>query len=91
MYIIRQPKNSAKFPFTVPGVPFVPAIAIFFNVLLIVNLNPWTYIRFSVWTALGELLPTEEVGGGGRGRVTSAWLTAAMLKGRLKFKTRKVH
>ena len=70
MYIIRQPKNSAKFPFTVPGVPFVPAIAIFFNVLLIVNLNPWTYIRFSVWTALGELLPTEEVGGGGGGRVT---------------------
>ena len=70
MYIIRQPKNSATFPFTVPGVPFVPAIAIFFNVLLIVNLNPWTYIRFSVWTALGELLPTEEVGGGGGGRVT---------------------
>jgi len=64
MYIIRQPKNSATFPFTVPGVPFVPAIAIFFNVLLIVNLNPWTYIRFGVWTALGELCQLKRVGVG---------------------------
>ena len=64
MYIIRQPKNSATFPFTVPGVPFVPAIAIFFNVLLIVNLSPWTYIRFGVWTALGELCRLKRVGVG---------------------------
>ena len=54
MYIIRQPRNSATFPFMVPGVPFIPALTIFFNVLLLVMLNHWTYIRFSVWMALGE-------------------------------------
>jgi len=56
MYIIRQPKNSATFPFMVPGVPIIPAITIFFNVLLLVKLNHWTYIRFSVWMALGLLV-----------------------------------
>ena len=54
MYIIRQPRNSATFPFMVPGVPIIPAITIFFNVLLLVMLNHWTYVRFSVWMALGE-------------------------------------
>ena len=56
MFIIRQPRNSATFPFMVPGVPIIPAITIFFNVLLLVMLNHWTYIRFSVWMALGELV-----------------------------------
>ena len=55
MYITRQPRNSATFPFTVPGVPFIPALTIFFNVLLLSTLNHWTYIRFSVWMVLGRL------------------------------------
>ena len=55
MYITRQPRNSATFPFTVPGVPFIPALTIFFNVLLLSTLNHWTYIRFSVWMVLGKL------------------------------------
>ena len=54
MYIARQPRNSATFPFMVPGVPIIPALTIFFNVLLLVMLDHWTYIRFSVWMALGE-------------------------------------
>ena len=54
MFITRQPRNSATFPFMVPGVPIIPALTIFFNVLLLVMLNHWTYIRFSVWMALGE-------------------------------------
>ena len=54
MYITRQPRNSATFPFMVPGVPIIPALTIFFNVLLLVMLNHWTYIRFSVWMVLGE-------------------------------------
>jgi len=33
MYIIRQPRNPATFPFMVPGVPTIPALTIFFNVL----------------------------------------------------------
>ena len=55
-YISRQPRNSATFPFMVPGVPIIPALSIFFNVLLLVMLNQWTYIRFSVWMALGKNL-----------------------------------
>ena len=54
MYISRQPRNSATFPFMVPGVPIIPALSIFFNVLMLVTLHHWTYIRFSVWMALGE-------------------------------------
>ncbi|XP_078373079.1 cationic amino acid transporter 2-like [Oculina patagonica] len=56
MYITRQPRNFATFPFMVPGVPTIPALTIFFNVLLLVMLNHWTYIRFSVWMALGLLV-----------------------------------
>ena len=54
MYITRQPRNSATFPFMVPGVPIIPGLTIFFNVLLLVMLNHWTYIRFSVWMVLGK-------------------------------------
>jgi len=54
MYITRQPRNFAIFPFMVPGVPIIPALTIFFNVLLLSALNHWTYIRFSVWMVLGE-------------------------------------
>ena len=56
MFIMRQPTNSATFPFMVPGIPIIPAITIFFNVLLIVMLNHWTYIRFGVWMTLGKSL-----------------------------------
>ena len=56
IFILRQPRNSATFPFMVPGVPIIPAITIFFNVLLLVTLNHWTYIRFSMWMTLGECL-----------------------------------
>ena len=54
MYIGRQPRNSATFPFMVQGVPIIPALTIFFNVLLLVMLNQWTYIRFSIWMVLGK-------------------------------------
>ena len=57
MFIIRQPKNSATFPFMVPGVPIIPAITIFFNILLVVTLDHWTYIRFGVWMILGKKTP----------------------------------
>lgn len=56
MFIMRQPTNSATFPFMVPGIPIIPAITIFFNVLLMVMLNHWTYIRFGVWMALGLIM-----------------------------------
>ncbi|KAJ7379567.1 hypothetical protein OS493_013959 [Desmophyllum pertusum] len=50
-----QPRNSATFPFMVPGVPYIPAITIFINAVLLVNLNWMTYVRFGVWMILGEM------------------------------------
>ena len=55
MYITRQPRNLAVFPFMVPAVPYLPAFTVFINVFLMVNLNLWTYIRFGVWILLGEI------------------------------------
>ena len=54
MYITRQPRNLAVFPFMVPAVPYLPAFTVFIDVFLMVNLNRWTYIRFGVWMLLGE-------------------------------------
>ena len=54
MYIVMQPRNSTTFPFMVPGLPIVPTITVFCNVLRIVGLNHWTYVRFGVWVTLGE-------------------------------------
>lgn len=49
-----KPRNSATFPFMVPGVPYIPAITIFINAVLMANLQWMTYVRFGVWMALGE-------------------------------------
>lgn len=53
VFLHKQPMNSATFPFTVPFVPVLPILTLFINLLLIVNLNHWTYVRFSVWMVLG--------------------------------------
>ena len=50
-----QPRNSATFPFMVPGVPFVPAITIFINAVLMANLQWMTYVRFGIWMTLGKI------------------------------------
>jgi L-asparagine transporter-like permease len=60
VFLYKQPMNSATFPFTVPFVPFLPILTLFVNLLLIVNLNHWTYIRFSVWMVLGRSLPCDD-------------------------------
>ena len=52
--LMRQPRNSASFPFTVPGVPFLPALTVFVNFLLLAALNHWTYVRFAAWTVIGK-------------------------------------
>ncbi|KAJ7379566.1 Cationic amino acid transporter 4 [Desmophyllum pertusum] len=51
-----QPRNSATFPFMVPGVPYIPAITIFINAVLMANLHWTTYVRFGVWMILGFIL-----------------------------------
>ncbi|XP_031558493.1 high affinity cationic amino acid transporter 1-like [Actinia tenebrosa] len=53
MVLERQPKNDATFPFMVPGCPYLPTISIFINVLLVVKLKYWTYVRFGIWMVLG--------------------------------------
>lgn len=49
-----QPQNSDTFSFMVPGVPYIPALSIFIDVLLIANLHWMTFARFGIWMAIGE-------------------------------------
>ena len=49
-----QPQNSAKFPFMVRCVPYIPALTILINVVLLANLNRMTYVRFGVWMTIGR-------------------------------------
>jgi len=51
-----QPRNSATFPFMVSGIPYLSAITIFINAVLIANLQWMTYLRFGVWMTLGFIL-----------------------------------
>lgn len=53
-----QPRNSATFPFMVSGIPYLSAITIFINAVLIANLQWMTYLRFGVWMTLGKLRDT---------------------------------
>ena len=52
--ILLQPKNTATFPFMVPGVPYIPTLSIFLNILLITNLHWITFARFGVWMGVGK-------------------------------------
>lgn len=55
LFVIQlQPRNSATFPFMVPGVPYIPALTIFVNAVLMVNLKRMTYMRLGVWMILGK-------------------------------------
>ena len=54
LFIIQlQPRNSATFPFMVPGVPYIPALTIFINAVLMVNLKKMTYLRLGAWMIIG--------------------------------------
>ncbi|XP_026464786.1 cationic amino acid transporter 2-like, partial [Ctenocephalides felis] len=52
----RQPSSGKPDTFSVPLVPYVPAISIFVNILLILMLDPATWIRFGIWMTIGILL-----------------------------------
>lgn len=66
LFVIQlQPRNCATFPFMVPGVPYISALTIFINALLMANLQWMTYVRFGVWMILGACprsLSRESVG-----------------------------
>lgn len=49
-----QPTNELRFPFTVPCVPWTPLASVLINLLLLLKLSYWTWIRFGVWMVLGK-------------------------------------
>lgn len=50
----RQPVERLHLSFKVPFVPFVPCCSIFINLLLMLQLDYFTWIRFIVWMTIGN-------------------------------------
>ncbi|XP_011297275.1 cationic amino acid transporter 2 [Fopius arisanus] len=49
----RQPVDDINLAFKVPLVPFLPCFSIMINLLLMLQLDAFTWVRFVVWMAVG--------------------------------------
>lgn len=56
MMISRQPRSTKELAFTVPLVPWLPALSILVNVYLMTQLDYMTWVRFIVWIVVGLLI-----------------------------------
>uniref|UniRef100_A0A9J8CJY1 Cationic amino acid transporter 2 n=2 Tax=Cyprinus carpio TaxID=7962 RepID=A0A9J8CJY1_CYPCA len=56
LLVCRQPQTRKKVSFMVPLLPFLPILSVFVNVYLMVQLSGDTWIRFSIWMAIGFLI-----------------------------------
>ncbi|KMQ87352.1 low affinity cationic amino acid transporter 2 [Lasius niger] len=52
-FIYFQPVCGKKLTFSVPFVPFLPAISILINIYLMMMLDVMTWVRFAVWMVIG--------------------------------------
>ncbi|KAK3930429.1 High affinity cationic amino acid transporter 1 [Frankliniella fusca] len=53
----QQPKtNVTHLSFSVPWLPYLPAISLFLNLYLMVNLKTETWVRFLVWMLVGTVV-----------------------------------
>ncbi|KAH8259535.1 hypothetical protein KR026_005962, partial [Drosophila bipectinata] len=53
LIISRQPTSGVKLSFKVPLVPWLPGISILINIYLMIKLDILTWVRFSIWLAIG--------------------------------------
>ena len=53
--IARQPESKTELTFKVPFLPFLPLVAVFVDMFLLLELQRLTWIRFGVWMAIGNL------------------------------------
>lgn len=54
--VARQPIQEIDIAFKVPLVPFLPCCSIFINLYLMLQLDAFTWIRFSIWMLIGFVI-----------------------------------